>query len=132
MNHAQKSLTRHLLSPLLKSTLTQTKECRKITFRTHQKLNSWKDANTIQISIYLSWILWKRPSISLSSLSQNSPEEELELGEKGFSLFEFKFWKCNKCFGRDSTLKILRSMMLVKNTSKKPSLFSQSSTRKIP
>ena len=33
--HAQTSLTRHPPSPLPKSTLTQTDECHKITFRTH-------------------------------------------------------------------------------------------------
>ena len=105
-NNAQTTLIRLQSSKLPISFQTQTNEFHKITLRTHQKLNSWKDTNTIQISIYMSWILWKRPSISLSSLSRNSPAEVLELGEKGFSLFKFKSRKCKKCFGIDSTLEI--------------------------
>ncbi len=101
-----RTLTRNPSSQLPKSTLAQTNECHKITFRTHQKLNSWKDTNTIQISIYLSWIPSKRPSISVSSLSQGNPSETSELRTRGFNSFKFKFRKCHKCFGKDSTLEI--------------------------
>ena len=82
-NNAQTTLTRDPPSPLPKSTLTQTNECHKITYRTQQKLDSWKDTNTIQISIYLSWNHWKRPLTSLSSLSQGNPLETSELGTRG-------------------------------------------------
>ena len=110
-NNTQTTLIRLHPSKLPISSQAQTKECHSITFRTQQRLNSWKDTNTIQISIYLSWIPWKHPSISVSSLSRNSPAEMLKLGEKGFSLFKFKFRMCGKCFPIDSMLKTCRSMM---------------------
>ena len=53
-SNAQTTLTLDPPSPFPKSTLTQTNECQKITYRTHQKLDTWKDTNMIQISIYLS------------------------------------------------------------------------------
>ena len=82
-NYTQTTLIQLHPSKLPMSSLAQTKECHSITFRTQQRLNSWKDTNTIQISIYLSWNNWKRPLTSLSSLSQGNPPETSELGTRG-------------------------------------------------